>query len=46
MMVEADLADLQRGSTDYPSPVRMRAHRSDLEPVIVPSAPIAPAIQV
>jgi GDPmannose 4,6-dehydratase len=46
MMVEADLADLQKGSTDYPSPVRIRARRNDLEPVVVPPAPVAPAIQV
>jgi hypothetical protein len=46
MMVEADLADLQRGSTDYPIPVKLSAPHSVLEPVIVPPSNGVPAIEV
>jgi GDPmannose 4,6-dehydratase len=46
MMVESDLADLQRGSTDYPVPVKSRGQRATMEPVIVPASHTVPAIEV
>ena len=45
-MVEADLADLRRGSSDYPALTATAERRADLRPVIVAPASASNAVQV
>jgi GDPmannose 4,6-dehydratase len=44
MMVEADLTDLRRGSTEFPEPQKTKTRRSDLHPIIVAPADLKPLV--
>jgi GDPmannose 4,6-dehydratase len=44
MMVDADLADLQNGSTDYPQ-IKTQTCRFDMNPVIIPPVSPVPVVQ-
>ncbi len=46
MMVDADLADLQKGTSDYPPMERTESRRTDLSPVIVAPQSSNRAIQI
>jgi GDPmannose 4,6-dehydratase len=46
MMVEADLSDLQHGSSEFPLQSEAKTHVQHLAPVIVPAADPLPAVEV
>ena len=46
MMVESDLSDLQRGSSDFPIQGKRTNRPLHLEPVVVPAADPSPAVEV